>query len=252
MKSIVIKDSGARLRYLEFEGSGPPLVMLHGMGCASSFDYPHVARSRALSKRHCLLVDLLGFGFSDQPEEFGYRVADHAEVVFALVRSLGFERISLFGHSMGGSVAIEAALGLGSLVENLILAEANLDPGGGVLSRPIAAMGQRAYETQGHADLVRATLAEGDDAWAGTLARAMPKAVFRAAQSLVEGSEVDWRQEFLDHPARKAFIFGEKSLPDPDAQRLSEAGVQVFTVADAGHAMGTDNPAGLAAAIAAA
>lgn len=249
MKSFATEFSGARLRYLEFFGNGPPLVFIHGLGCAASFEYPHVARSGLLSQHHTLLVDLLGFGFSDRPEAFGYRVSDQASVLEDLVRSLGFQKVSLFGHSMGGSVAVETAIRLGSRVEDIILAEGNLDRGGGFLSRPIAAMGREAYEATGHEQLVRESLGEGDDAWATTMRCALPRAVYEAAVSLVEGETIDWRQAFLDHPARKAFIFGERSLPDPDEPALRGAGVRVCTVANAGHAMGIDNPAGLAEAI---
>ena len=141
MKSFVTGSSGARVRYLEFHGEGTPLLVIHGMGCAASFEYPHVVGNGPLSQIHSVLVDLLGFGFSDRPEGFGYRISDHGTVIADLVRSLGFEKVSLFGHSMGGSIAIEVALRLGNRVETIILAEANLDRGGGFLSRPIAEMG---------------------------------------------------------------------------------------------------------------
>lgn len=65
MKSIALGPGGAQLRYLEFAGDGPPLMIVHGLGCASSFEYPHVARAPALSARHVLLSDLFGSGYSD-------------------------------------------------------------------------------------------------------------------------------------------------------------------------------------------
>ena len=44
--------AGARLRYPDIgQGSGTPLVMLHGPGCASSFQYPAIANDPALSER---------------------------------------------------------------------------------------------------------------------------------------------------------------------------------------------------------
>jgi len=47
----------------------------------------------------------------------------------------------------------------------------------------------------------------------------------------------------------RTVIFGARSLPDPDAERLKELGVAVRVVPDCGHAMAWENPAGLAAAI---
>lgn len=250
MKSLGIAQTGAMLRYTEFKGGGPPLLMLHGLGCASSFEYPHVAQAAALRKHHTLLIDLLGFGFSDRPDDFGYRVSDHAAAIAELVRKRQFETVNLYGHSMGGTIAIEVADLLGAGVENLILSEANLDSGGGVFSRVIADQGEDAYVSEGHSGTVASALAGGNDAWSATMRCALPRAVFHGAQSLVEGSSPDWRHRFLKHPARKAFIFGEKSLPDPDTDALAKAGVSVLTVKNAGHSMGVENPEGLAKAIA--
>jgi len=252
MKSQRIAEAGATLRYIEFEGEGPPLLMLHGLGCASSFEYPHVAQASALRGRHTLLVDLLGFGFSDQPEAFGYRVCDHAAAIVALVGHRQFTTVNLYGHSMGGSIAIEVADALGARVENLVLSEANLDSGGGLFSRAIAERGEEDYLRAGHDEIVAKAAAGKEDAWAVTMRRALPAAVFRGAQSLVDGSTPDWRARFLAHPARKAFVFGERSLPDPDADALAQAGIRVLTVENAGHSMGVENPTGLARAIAAA
>lgn len=81
--------------------------MIHGLGCASSFEYSHVATFPALRARRCILVDLLGFGFSDQPADFGYRVEDHALQLMRFVEARGLWSFDLYGHSMRGSVAIE-------------------------------------------------------------------------------------------------------------------------------------------------
>lgn len=251
MKSAVLEISGAHLRYLEFGGDGDPVLMLHGLGCASSFEYPHVARSAALQQRHMLLVDLLGFGFSDRPDDFGYGISDHARTVAELVEQRGFSSVSLYGHSMGGSVAIEVADLLGSRVTHLVLSEANLDPGGGQFSRSIAAIGEDAYVNGGHEQTIREARAAGADAWAATMRSAAPSAVFLGAQSLIQGGSPDWRSRFVKHPARKTYLFGDRNLPDPDVEALGAAGIRVLTVADAGHSMSVENAAGLAAAIAA-
>jgi haloalkane dehalogenase len=248
--SFQTSSRAASMRYLDFDGTGIPLLMIHGLGCASSFEYPHVATSPALGGRHVILVDLLGFGFSDRPDDFGYRVQDHAEQVCALVQSRRFEQIDLYGHSMGGSVAIEAADLLGNKVRHLILSEANLDSGGGEFSSPIAAMGEDAYINGGHLQTCETAEAAGDASWAATMRAASAPAVYRGAKSLVAGSSPDWRSRFLRHPAQKSYIFGQHSLPDPDHDALPSYGIAVHVVPDAGHSMTLENPAGLAMAIA--
>jgi pimeloyl-ACP methyl ester carboxylesterase len=62
--------------------AGTPLIFLHGLGCASSFEYPHVALADPLAENHCFLVDFFGSGYSDRPKGFGYRVEDHAQIIF--------------------------------------------------------------------------------------------------------------------------------------------------------------------------
>lgn len=109
MNGFYSPQAGATVRWLDLPGYGEPIVFIHGLGCASSYDYPRVAADPALAGRRMILVDLPGFGYSDKPESFSYRIADQAAVVVELVDRLALERCYLFGHSMGGSVAIEAA-----------------------------------------------------------------------------------------------------------------------------------------------
>lgn len=252
MKSFVSRTTGYTLRYLEFQGSGTPLVMIHGLGCASSYEYPHVALAGPLRQRHTILIDLLGFGFSDQPADFGYGIADHARMVADFIADRAFPRIDLFGHSMGGAVAIEAAGLLGPVIGNLVLSEANLDTGGGPFSQRVAAWSEADYVLKAHAATIAEAVAVGNADWAATMRLSSPRAVHRAAQSLVDGADPSWRDRLYRHPARKAFIFGERSLPDPDSDVLASHGIHILVVREAGHSMGIENPPGLAEAIASA
>ncbi|SPO01869.1 uncharacterized protein DNG_04542 [Cephalotrichum gorgonifer] len=242
--------SASKMRFLEFQGNGTPLLMIHGLGCASSFEYPHVALAPALRGRRIFLIDLLGFGYSDCPDDFGYSVEDHALQIYRFVEEQGFDEVDIFGHSMGGSIAIEAADLLGSKIKHLILSEANLDSGGGEASRLIAAYEETDYINGGHLKTFNEAHADGATDWAATMRAASALAVHRGARSLVDGASPDWRSRFVRHPARKTFIFGEHSLPDPDTERLSSEGILVPVVPNAGHSMGLENPHGLAEAIA--
>src|SRR4051794_10530426 len=74
---------------------------------------PDLRHSRRL-QAEAPLIDLSEFG---QPAlSFGYTINDHAQTVAALVEHVSLEAIDLFGHSMGGSVAIVAARLLGARV----------------------------------------------------------------------------------------------------------------------------------------
>ncbi len=250
MKSFRLTKARANLLYHDIPGRKVPLIFIHGLGCASSCDYPAVAADHALAGRRMLLVDLLGSGFSDRPAGFGYTVADHAEAIAEVVTRVAPEGVDLFGHSMGGAVAITAGKLLGQRVRNLILAEPNLDPGGGASSQKIAAMSEADYSSQGHDVLIRASRLDGNIAWAASLALSAPVAIHRASRSLVAGSAPTWRDMLLALPMPRTVIFGELSLANsPDATSLPRQGVNVAVVAKAGHGIAIDNPAGLAAAI---
>ncbi|MFT4116661.1 alpha/beta fold hydrolase [Bradyrhizobium sp.] len=250
MKSFWLAKAKANLLYHDIPGHGSPLVFIHGLGCASSCDYPAVAADPALAGRRMLLVDLLGSGFSDRPAGFSYTVADHAQTIADVVTEIAPGGVDLFGHSMGGAVAIMAARLLGPCVRTLILAESNLDPGGGASSRKIAAMSEADYVAQGHEVLIRASRLDGNIAWAASLALSAPIAVHRASRSLVAGCDPTWRAMLLELPIPRRMIFGELSLASSsDATRLPREGIDVEIIAKAGHGIATDNAAGLASAI---
>ncbi len=249
MRAFDLGGGLGRLRYHDLPGEGTPLLFVHGLGCASSCDYPQVAAEPALAGRRRVLVDLLGFGFSDRPEAFGYAVEDHARTVCALVDGLSLPELDLFGHSMGGSIAIVIASLLGERVRHLIVGEPNLEPGGGFFSCPVARQSEAEFVARGHAEIVREASERGDVVWAGSLAAASPRAVHRGAVALVQGASPSWGEQFSRLTLPRTAIFGARSLPDPDAERLPGMGVTVRVVPDAGHSMAWENPHGLAAAI---
>lgn len=101
MNSFYSHLAGATVRWFDFQGQGDPIVFIHGLGCASSYDYPPVVSNPILNGRRALLIDLPGYGYSDKPLQFGYRIADQAAVVVELLNKLQVNRCILFGHSMG-------------------------------------------------------------------------------------------------------------------------------------------------------
>ena len=250
MRSLRLGSLQATLRFHDLPGFGAPLVFIHGLGCASSCDYPAVARDPALVARRAILVDLLGSGFSDRPEGFEYTVAAHARVVVALLDRLGIATCDLYGHSMGGAVAIVVATMGAERVAHLVLSEPNLDPGGGVFSRSIAGQPEGRYVASGHAETIREAARTGNEIWAGSMAATAPFAAHRGAVSLVEGSAPSWRRQLLGLEMPRTVLFGARSLPDPDVEALGAAGVGVAIVPDASHSMAWENPSGLGPAIA--
>lgn len=145
MNGFFSSVAGATLRWLDLPGEGLPLVFIHGLGCASSYDYPRVASDPALNGRRKILIDLPGFGYSDKPHGFSYNIHKQAQAVEQVLNHLRLQRFALYGHSMGGSIAIEAAGLLAERVTTLLVSEPNLFAGGGEYSRRIAAQAEGLY-----------------------------------------------------------------------------------------------------------
>lgn len=197
-----------------------------------------------------MLLDLFGLGFRDKPVDFPYTIASHAAVVTEIVKKLGLKELHLFGHSMGGSVAIVAAQHLQHVLASLILSEPNLDVGGGVFSRGIAAYSEQDYCEVGYQQDIEQALASGNDVWAGSLSVSAAFAVYRAARSLVAGCSPSWREILSELTIPRTVLFGEHSLPDDDYDALPKLGITVARVVHAGHSMAWETPSGLASAIA--
>lgn len=88
-------------------GSGPVLVLLHGVP-TSSWMYRKMISDLQADMR-VISVDHLGFGSSDKPDtpDAAYRPRDHADRVRELLASLNVTEYSLLMHDMGGLVAWE-------------------------------------------------------------------------------------------------------------------------------------------------
>src|SRR5688500_3010206 len=67
MRSFQLETDQATIRYHDLPGGGTPLLFIHGLGSASSLEFPRIARDPALAGRRTVLIDLLGSGFSDRP-----------------------------------------------------------------------------------------------------------------------------------------------------------------------------------------
>jgi pimeloyl-ACP methyl ester carboxylesterase len=114
-------DTGeVRLNYAEGPANGPPLVLLHGLGRRWQVFLPVIP---ALSLRwHMFAPDLRGHGKSSHVAR-GYHGPQFSEDIARLLR----ERVSapavLFGHSLGGMLAMSVASHHPELVRALILGD---------------------------------------------------------------------------------------------------------------------------------
>jgi 2-succinyl-6-hydroxy-2,4-cyclohexadiene-1-carboxylate synthase len=117
-----IEAAGITLNVDE-RGEGRPLLALHGFtGGASTWR----ALAEALPDVRVVAVDLIGQGESDAPgDERRYAMEHAATDIVAVLDALEIERAALLGYSMGGRVALQAALAAPERFEALLLESAS-------------------------------------------------------------------------------------------------------------------------------
>src|ERR1700751_4842565 len=101
-------SQGLRLHFTDWGNpSAPPLVLVHG-GLDHSRSWDHLARALRATF-HVVAPDLRGHGESDWATGSSYSLADHVYDLTCLMKSAGFEKVTIIGHSMGGMVSLTYA-----------------------------------------------------------------------------------------------------------------------------------------------
>jgi pimeloyl-ACP methyl ester carboxylesterase len=99
-------------------GSGPPVVLIHGM-LNSSSHWRSVALNHA-GEHTVIAPDLIGHGDSAAPRG-DYSLGAHAASIRDLLAAVGIDRVTLVGHSLGGGVAMQFFYQFPQRVERLAL-----------------------------------------------------------------------------------------------------------------------------------
>ena len=95
-----VEVNGLKLHYLDWGGSGTPVVVLHGVG-SQGHTWDTFARE-AKDTYHVYALDQRGFGDSDHAPDANYGTTAFANDLKGFVDALGLDKFQLIGHSMGG------------------------------------------------------------------------------------------------------------------------------------------------------
>lgn len=106
-----VEVDGIRLRYRKWGKAGPDrpaLVLIHGF--ANSLQSFRLLAPRLAGCCLVVALDLPGYGLSDKPVDHDYHNGPQAQVVVRATRTLGIDRPIYAGHSLGGAIALQAAV----------------------------------------------------------------------------------------------------------------------------------------------
>ncbi|MER6216666.1 alpha/beta hydrolase [Streptomyces sp. NPDC001674] len=114
---------GRRLSFLDFGGSGRPLLALHGhFGDGRTFA---PLASELCGSWRVIALDQRGHGLSDSAPDFSR--AGYVEDAAAVLGHLGIRRAVVLGHSLGGVNAYQLAAWIPGLVEALVVEDIGVE-----------------------------------------------------------------------------------------------------------------------------
>jgi pimeloyl-ACP methyl ester carboxylesterase len=106
--------------YSKIEGSGTPLLILHGF-LGMSDNWKSLAMQYAANGFEVHTLDLRNHGRSFHSDEFNYPAMVNDVIDYCQEKNLN--HITVIGHSMGGKIAMLLATSYPSLVDKLIVAD---------------------------------------------------------------------------------------------------------------------------------
>ncbi len=190
-------------------GSGPVLLLVHGMASSSAVWTPALP---ALAERFTILApDLLGHGQTGRPAG-DYSLGAHASLLRDVLLLCERERATLVGHSFGGGVALQFAYQFPEYCERLVLV------GSGGLGREVHLL-LRALALPGAEQVLSLfcapSISGAGDALAGWARRL-------GFEPTAAAAEVSRAYAWLADPhSRTAFLQTLRSVIDRDGQKVS-------------------------------
>jgi pimeloyl-ACP methyl ester carboxylesterase len=192
-------------------GTGPAVLLLHGLGCHHRTWAPVIDR---LARHYTVIApDLLGHGESDKPRA-DYSLGGYANGMRDLLTVLGIERATVVGHSFGGGVAMQYAYQFPERTERLVLVSSG---GLGPEVTPVI----RAISTPGYHQVMGALTLPGVRHAGKAGLRALSSTGWKTTRDLGEVAEI--YESFKDPSARAAIRHVVRAVVDWRGQIVTMA-----------------------------
>lgn len=199
-------SNGLNMHYLD-EGSGDPIVLLHGQP-TSSYLWRNIIPELA-ERGRVIVPDLINFGLSDKTDEPLNVVSDHGALFSEFIDTLGIEDVTLVGHDWGGPIELAYAVDNPDNVKALAFFESAIVPFPDV-SVASAFPPQFAQAFWSDPDLLEQNAIDNNLFIEGWL---FDPAFGGIANPLTEADKEVYREPFLDPESREQLAIAPRQLP---------------------------------------
>jgi len=214
------------------------LIFLHGLGCSKE-NFRHVWNRAEFEDLSLLSFDFLGFGQSDKPKHFNYKMEDQSKICNKIIQSFPDFDWHIIAHSMGGAVGLLLSTEVVDRIHSFVNLEGNLISRDCFTSRKAI---QISFETfideflPELKDRTRDNKAQLDD-----LERSSPEAYYKSCKSLVYWSDNGkLLDKFKSMMCRKAYFYGDRNAEIEPLKLLGD--IPQVEIEQSGHMMMLDNP----------
>ncbi|MEU7457570.1 alpha/beta fold hydrolase [Streptosporangium roseum] len=242
---LTVGETRIEISGLHRDGTGTPLVFLHGFGSTKE-DYADVVQQEPLADCPVLAYDAPGCGASTCTDLDAVSIPFLVSVAEQVLAARGIDRFHLVGHSMGGLTALLLADSHPGRVASFTNIEGNVAPEDCFLSRQIV--------THSHddpdefltrfAERVGSSRFYGGALYTSSVAHKVRAGAVRAIfESMVDLSDHGkLLDRFLQLPAPKMFMYGEQNNTLSYLPTLAEGGVELAEIEHCAHFPMYSNP----------
>jgi pimeloyl-ACP methyl ester carboxylesterase len=248
VRSAQVRADGTRIRWVELPGVEPTRVYVHGLGACSAPYYAEAISHPGLSGHRSLMIDLVGFGFSDRPTDLAYTLEEHADLLAEALSQAGVSQAHLIGHSMGGAVVALLALRHPQLASRLLLVDPSLDPFALTDWTPAKQLSD-CSESEFITSNWEQVLSQAGQHWASTIRLAGREAFYRSLINLSIGPQPTTRQILMELPLPRTLLYPQANGGYQGADELAASGVKLVSIPDCGHNISIENVPGFVSAV---
>ncbi len=113
-------DIGAdRIHYVE-QGSGSPIILVHGLS-GQLLNFAYLDLQKLARSHRVIMLDRPGAGYSKRGESSPATIVNQAATVAAFIEALKLDKPVLVGHSLGGAIALAVGLNHPQSISRLAL-----------------------------------------------------------------------------------------------------------------------------------